>query len=102
MGLSLVPQLLKWMGTPEEVLPYSLSYFRVYFGGVTTVIVYNICMSIMQALGDSLRPLYYLFVSSVINVVLDLWFVAGLHWGVTGAAVATVIAQGISAASWNT
>lgn len=98
VGLSLVPRLLKWMGTPEEVLPYSLSYFRVYFGGVTTVIVYNICMSIMQALGDSLRPLYYLFVSSVINVVLDLWFVAGLHWGVTGAAVATVIAQGISAA----
>ena len=97
VGLSLVPQLLKWMGTPKEVLPYSLAYFRVYFGGVTTIIVYNICMSIMQALGDSLRPLYYLFVSSVINVVLDLWFVAGLHWGVTGAAVATVIAQGISA-----
>ena len=96
-GLTLVPQLLKWMGTPEEVLPYSLQYFRVYFGGVTTIIVYNICMSIMQALGDSLRPLYYLFVSSVINVALDLWFVAGLHWGVTGAAVATVIAQGISA-----
>ncbi len=96
-GLTLVPQLLTWMGTPEEVLPYSLQYFRVYFGGVTTIIVYNICMSIMQALGDSLRPLYYLFISSVINVVLDLWFVAGLHWGVTGAAVATVIAQGISA-----
>ena len=96
-GLTLVPRLLKWMGTPEEVLPYSLQYFRVYFGGVTTIIVYNICMSIMQALGDSLRPLYYLFVSSVINVALDLWFVAGLHWGVTGAAVATVIAQGISA-----
>ena len=97
-GLLLVPTLLGLMGTPEEVLPYSLEYFRVYFGGVSTIILYNMCMAIMQALGDSIRPLFYLFVSSVINVILDLWFVAGLHWGVTGAAVATVIAQGLSAA----
>ena len=98
VGMSLIPVLLRLMGTPEEVLPYSLEYFRVYFGGVSTIILYNMCMAIMQALGDSIRPLYYLFISSVINVILDLWFVAGLHWGVTGAAVATVIAQGLSAA----
>ncbi len=97
-GLTLVPWLLTLMNTPADVLPYSLQYFRVYFGGVTTIILYNICMSIMQAQGDSLRPLYYLFISSVANVVLDLLFVAVFHWGVTGAAIATVIAQGLSVA----
>lgn len=95
-GLTLVPWLLILMNTPADVLPYSLQYFRVYFGGVTTIILYNICMSIMQAQGDSVRPLYYLFISSVANVVLDLLFVAVFHWGVTGAAIATVIAQGLS------
>ena len=96
VGLALVPQILVWMNTPESVLPNSLQYFNVYFAGVSTVIMYNICMSIMRALGDSLRPLYYLVLSSVINVVLDLVFVAIFDWGVIGAGVATVIAQGIS------
>ena len=96
VGLLLIPRLLVLMNTPEDVLPYSLQYFRVYFGGVTTIILYNICMSIMQAQGDSVRPLYYLFISSVANVVLDLLFVAVFHWSVTGAAIATVIAQGLS------
>ena len=95
-GLLIIPQLLRMMNTPADVLPYSLQYFRVYFGGVTTIVLYNVCMAIMQAQGDSLRPLYYLFISSVTNVVLDLLFVAAFHWGVTGAAVATVIAQGLS------
>ena len=95
-GLLIVPRMLVWMKTPEDVLPYSLQYFRVYFGGVTTIVLYNICMSIMQAQGDSLRPLYYLGISSATNVVLDLLFVAVFHWDVTGAAVATVIAQGLS------
>ena len=95
-GLLIVPKLLVLMKTPADVLPYSLRYFRVYFGGVTTIVLYNICMSIMQAQGDSLRPLLYLGISSVTNVLLDLLFVAGFHWDVTGAAVATVIAQGLS------
>lgn len=96
-GLLLVPQLLVWMKTPDSVLPHSLTYFRIYFAGVSTVILYNICMAIMRALGDSLHPLYYLIFSSIVNVVLDLLFVAGFHWGVGGAAIATVIAQGLSA-----
>ncbi len=95
-GVLLVPQLLVWMKTPAEVLPHSLAYFRIYFGGVSTVILYNTCMSVMRAVGDSLRPLYYLAISSVTNVVLDLVFVAVFHWGVAGAAIATVIAQGFS------
>ncbi|MGN0506507.1 MAG: MATE family efflux transporter [Lachnospiraceae bacterium] len=96
VGLLLVPQLLVWMKTPESVLPQSLLYFRIYFAGVATVIMYNICMSIMRALGDSVHPLYYLIFSSILNVVLDLLFVAVFHWGVGGAAVATVISQGLS------
>ena len=97
LGLLAVPQLLVWMKTPASVMPQSLAYFRIYFGGVSTVILYNTFMAIMRALGDSLHPLYYLIISSLTNVALDLVFVAGFHWGVTGAAVATVFSQGLSA-----
>lgn len=97
VGLLLVPQILHWLKTPESVMPDALVYFRIYFAGVSTVIMYNICMAIMRSLGDSLHPLYYLIISSVTNVVLDLLFVAVFDWGVAGAAVATVIAQGLSA-----
>lgn len=96
-GVLLVPRLLVWMHTPESVMPHALVYFRIYFGGVSTIIMYNICMAIMRALGDSLHPLYYLVISSCLNVALDLLFVAGFHWGVGGAAVATVLSQGLSA-----
>lgn len=96
-GLAFAPLALRWMNTPADVLPDSLLYFRIYFGGVSAVILYNIFMSIMRALGDSLHPLYYLLLSSLTNVVLDLLFVAVFHWGVGGAAVATALAQGMSA-----
>lgn len=96
VGLIMMPHILVWMKTPESVMENSLSYFTIYFAGVSTVIMYNICMSIMRALGDSVHPLYYLIISSVVNVVLDLLFVAVFQWGVAGAAIATVIAQGIS------
>lgn len=96
VGLTLIPWLLVRMNTPESVLPYSLRYFRFYFSGVFTVVLYNICMATMQALGDSVRPLYYLMISSFTNVGLDLLFVAVFGWGVSGAAAATVIAQGLS------
>lgn len=97
-GLLLAPRLLGMMDLPGEVLPYALTYFRIYFAGVSTVILYNICMAIMRALGDSVHPLYYLLVSSLLNVVLDLVFVAGFRLGVAGAAIATVLTQGVSVA----
>jgi putative MATE family efflux protein len=96
IGLLLTPHMLVWMNTPDSVMPSSLAYFRIYFAGVATVIMYNICMSIMRSLGDSVHPLYYLAISSVTNVVLDLLFVAVFHWGVAGAAIATVFSQGLS------
>ena len=96
-GVMLTPRLLIWMGTPESVLPNSILYFRIYFYGVIFVILYNTAAGIFQAVGDSRHPLYYLIVSSVVNVVLDLLFVAGFGMGVDGAALATVISQAASA-----
>lgn len=96
VGVVMSPYILRWMQTPENVMPQSLIYFRIYFAGVSTVIMYNICMAIMRALGDSIHPLYYLLLSSGVNIALDLLFVAGFHMGVTGAAVATVFSQGLS------
>lgn len=97
VGVLIAPWLLTVMKTPEEVMPESLTYLRIYFGGVSTIIMYNIGMAIMRALGDSIHPLYYLVISSVLNVVLDLLFVAVLGFGVAGAGIATVAAQGLSA-----
>ena len=98
LGLLLSPYLLRWMNTPDSVLPHAKAYFNIYFAGISTVIMYNTCMAIMRAVGDSVRPLYYLLISSVANIVLDLLFVAVFHWGAGGAAIATVIAQALSVA----
>ena len=97
LGVWLSPHMLVWMGTPESVLPNSILYFRIYFSGVIFVVLYNTSNGIFQAVGDSRHPLYYLILSSVINVALDLVFVAGFGMGVDGAALATVISQAVSA-----
>jgi putative MATE family efflux protein len=96
-GMALTPWMLKMMGTPEEVLPNSILYFRLYFAGGVGIVMYNTCMGIFQAIGDSRHPLYYLIISASINVVLDLLFVAVLGFGIEGAAIATVISQFVSA-----
>ena len=96
VGVLLTPTFLRWMGTDPEVLPEAISYFRYYFTGVLAVVMYNTCKSIMNALGDSRRPLYYLILSSLTNIVLDLLFIAVFHWGVWSAAVATTISQAAS------
>lgn len=96
-GVSLTPTILGWMGTPEDVLPNSIDYFRYYFCGAIFTVMYNIFVGILHAVGDSRHPLYYLIFSTFVNVVLDLLFVAVLQWGVGSAAVATTISQGISA-----
>ena len=97
LGIIFTPQILKWMGTPESVLPNSTLFFRIYFVGVTAVVMYNIAVGILQAIGDSRHPLYYLIVASIVNVALDLFFVGVLKLGVGSAALATVISQTISA-----
>lgn len=97
LGILLTPLLLRWMGTPETVLPQSIIYFRVYFAGALAVVLYNVAVGVLQAVGDSRHPLYYLMISSGVNVVLDLLFVAVLDYGVGAAALATTIAQSLSA-----
>lgn len=96
IGVWLTPTLLRWMGTAPEVLPDAIIYFRYYFIGALAFVMYNICTSIMNALGDSRRPLHYLIISSLTNIVLDLLFIGVFHWGVWAAAVATTISQAVS------
>ncbi len=91
------PTLLRLMDTPPEVLADGVDYLGIYFLGILFVVLYNSAVGIFQAIGDSKRPLYYLLISSAVNVALDLLFVGPLGMGVKGAALATVIAQGLSA-----
>lgn len=96
-GVAFTPVILRWMGTPEDVLPQSVIYFRYYFYGAIFVVMYNIFVGILHAVGDSRHPLYYLIFSTFLNIALDMLFVAVLGWGVGSAAVATTISQGVSA-----
>lgn len=97
VGVAAAPQILVMMGTPAEVLPNSVTYFRIYFCGSLAFVMYNFLVGILQSVGDSKHPLIYLIISSIINIVLDLILVAGLGMGVGAAAFATVVSQFISA-----
>ena len=95
-GMIFTPWMLDVMGTPQEVMPYSVSYFRYYFAGAMAIVLYNLCMGILRAVGDSTHPLYYLIFSSLVNIALDFLFVGVLGWGVWSAALATTISQFVS------
>ncbi len=95
-GVLITPYLLRWIDTPLEILPYSIEYFRVYFMGVFATCMYNLCMGILRAVGDSRHPLYYLILSSLINIGLDFLFIGCFEWGVWSAAFATVLSQFVS------
>ena len=97
LGVVFTPTILRWMNTPADVLPQSVEYFRFYFCGAIFTVMYNIFVGILQAVGDSRHPLYYLILSSLVNVVLDLILVGGFRLGVGAAALATTISQGLSA-----
>lgn len=93
VGVAFTPTFLVWMQTDPEVMPDAVAYFRYYFLGSLALVMYNICRSIINALGDSRRPLYYLIFSSLLNIVLDLLFLYVFRWGVWSAAAATVLSQ---------
>ena len=97
VGVVFSPVILRMMDTPEKILPESISYFRFYFCGAIFTVMYNIFVGILHAVGDSKHPLYYLMISTGVNVVLDLLFVGYFGWGVGSAAIATTISQGVSA-----
>lgn len=96
LGVILSPLILSWMGTPEEVMPNSVAYLRIFFCGSLFNLVYNMGAGVLRAVGDSRRPLYYLCVSSVVNIILDLVFVVVFRLGTAGVGYATVIAQAVS------
>ena len=98
VGIPLAPALLGWMDTPADVMPHALPYLRIYFAGMIPSLIYNVGSGILRAVGDSRRPLYFLIVACLTNIVLDLLLVLGLRLGVTGAAVATVLSQTVAAA----
>lgn len=97
VGLILAPRILQMMGTPADVMPESVLYFRIYFCGSLGFVLFNAFVGILQSVGDSRHPLIYLIISSIINIVLDLLFVGVLHMGVGSAAAATIISQLVSA-----
>ena len=97
IGVVFSKTFLQWMGTPEDVLPLSAVYMKIYFCGITFTMVYNYCAAILRAAGDTKSPLIFLSLSGVVNVLLNVVFVTQFHMNVAGVALATTISQGISA-----
>lgn len=96
VGLIGLRPLLTLLDTPAEIIDDAYSYIIVIDWGVIVMFAYNLCAGLLRAIGNSFMPLVFLLISSALNVVLDLWFIAGVGMGVRGAAVATVISQGVS------
>ena len=96
-GTVLTPWLLKIMNTPQDMMADSITYLRFYFMGILFTLVYNMGSAIMRAVGDSRRPLLYLLICCVMNIILDIVMVVGMKMGIAGAALATVISQCVSA-----
>lgn len=97
LGLYAAPWLLRFMDTPEDVMPAASTYLRIYFAGVSGLLLYNMGSGILRAVGDTKRPLYFLILSSIMNIILDLVFVIAFRMGIAGVAYATIISQFVSA-----
>ena len=95
-GVALVNPLLRFMSTPADVFDDAAVYLRIYIGGISGLLIYNMGSGILRAVGDSTRPLYFLILTSILNIVLDLFFIITLKTGIAGAAIATIISQFLS------
>ncbi len=98
VGFFIAPQLLRFMSTPEDVIDLSALYIKIYFLGMPFTMLYNFGAAILRSIGDTKRPLYFLTISGIINVILNLFFVINLQMSVAGVAIATVISQMVSSA----
>jgi len=98
VGVAAVKPMLRLMRTPEDVFENAALYLRIYLGGISGLLIYNMGSGILRAVGDSIRPLGFLILTSILNTLLDLVFVIGLKTGIAGAAIATVLSQFVSAA----
>ena len=96
-GVAMVKPMLRFMATPEDVFGEATVYLQIYIGGISGLLVYNMGSGILRAVGDTMRPLYFLIFTSVLNIILDLLFVLALRMGIAGAAWATIISQFASA-----
>lgn len=97
LGIALIPVFILILDMPAEVIPEARTYLLIWFSGIIGPMVFNMGASVLRAVGDSRRPFYFLLVSAIANTVLDLVFVLGFGWGVAGVAIATVVAQLLSA-----
>lgn len=97
IGIVFAPKILVLMGTPEDILPLSSLYIRIYFAGMPVIMLYNFSAAILRAIGDTKRPLTFLTIAGVINAVCNVIFIVVFHMGVDGVAIATVLSQAISA-----
>lgn len=91
------PLFLQWMSTPADIFQDAVDYMRLFFIGIVPLLIYNMGSGVLRSMGDSTRPLYYLIVGAVVNIVLDLVFIAYFHMGVMGAGIATILGQVASA-----
>ena len=96
VGQAVILPALQLLKTPAEIISDSALYLRIMFAGIPAVLFYNLLAAILRSLGDGKTPLYAMIVASITNIVLDLLFVPVFGWGIAGAAIATVIAQGVS------
>lgn len=99
LALTFLRPLMRFMNTPADIFQQSYAYISVIAGGMATTMGYNLFAAILRAMGNSRSPLYFLILSSLLNIVLDLLFVVVFGWGIGGAAAATVLAQAVSAVS---
>ncbi len=97
IGILGVKPMLRFMSTPDDVFTDATTYLTIYFAGITGLLIYNMGSGILRAVGDTTRPLMFLVLTSVLNIILDLFFVVVLHMGIEGVAYATIIAQFVSA-----
>lgn len=94
-GIIFAEPVFRLTNTPEEVIPDAVAYFRIYVGGTFLFVTFNSIISILRGVGESMRPMIFILITTVLNIVFDLLFIVGFGWGIEGAARATVIAQGI-------
>lgn len=97
VGVILAEQMLIWTNCDVAVLPYATTYLRIYFIGMPLIMLYNFCAAILRAVGDTTRPLIFIIIGGVLNVILNVFFVAAVGLDIEGVAIATVVSQGTSA-----
>ena len=97
VGIAGVRPMLRLMATPEDVFADAVTYLTIYFAGISGLLIYNVASGILRAVGNTTIPLLFLVITSVLNIILDLAFVIGLHAGIAGVAYATILSQFVSA-----